>query len=182
MILVALGAAWAWERWVHPGGPPPTSPAFPEEGHLVGRMAPDFALPLLTATGSPRRVLALHTLRGRPVVVNFWASWCAPCRAETPLLVRAARTFEARGVVFLGVNVQDDPRDAQRFLEEFHVTYPVVRDASDRTMRAYDIIGLPTTLFIGRDGRVQGERIGGFTGPEGEKALWERLSQLAGVR
>jgi cytochrome c biogenesis protein CcmG/thiol:disulfide interchange protein DsbE len=176
--LALLGAAWraGWVGRPEGGASRPPSAAGVLPG--VGQLAPDFTLPLLDA-GSSRspRVLALHALRGRPVVLNFWASWCAPCRAETPLLVQAAQAV-GRRVVFVGVNVEDAPGDARRFVEEYRVPYPVVRSSDERVIRAYNIIGLPTTVFIDREGRIQAEHVGGFTGPDGERALWKQLATL----
>lgn len=140
----------------------------------VGRPAPDFTLPLFTGG-----TLSLHSLRGKPVVLNFWASWCVPCREETPLLVRLHKIYGPR-IVFVGVNVEDEDQDARRFLAQYTVDYPAVRSSDERVVIAYAVMGLPTTVFIGADGVVADKYVGGFVGPEGEKALRLRLERLLG--
>jgi len=139
----------------------------------VGRRAPDFTLPLFSGG-----TLRLRSLKGTPVVLNFWASWCAPCRAETPLLVRVHQRYGPRGIVFVGVDVEDDERDARLFIGQYHVDYPVVRAADEAVMIAYTIGGIPSTVFIGADGIVADKFTGAFLGPEGEQALVIRLDRL----
>jgi cytochrome c biogenesis protein CcmG/thiol:disulfide interchange protein DsbE len=131
--------------------------------------APGFDLPVLSRGSSkdPRlaRALAdgrlgLGELRGGPVVVNFWASWCPPCRTEAPRLERAWRRHGRDGVVFVGLNMQDVTDDARAFLEQFDVRYPNVRDGSDAVARDWGVTGLPETFFVDRRGRVVGRVIG----------------------
>ena len=130
--------------------------------------APGFKLPVLSrgTRGSPQVTravaddeLALDELRGTPVVVNFWASWCPPCRREAPLLERAWRSATP-GVAFVGLNMQDVSGDARAFLDEFHIGYPNVRDGSDGVGRDWGVTGLPETFFIDRQGRVVARVIG----------------------
>jgi cytochrome c biogenesis protein CcmG/thiol:disulfide interchange protein DsbE len=107
------------------------------------------------------RRVSLAELRGTPVVLNFWASWCPPCRTEQPILERAWIEQEPRGkALFLGVNMQDLTGDAEAYLREFGVGYPNVRDPSDATSRRFGATGLPETFFIDREGRVVGHVIG----------------------
>ncbi len=138
----------------------------------VGRPAADFTLPMLSGGA-----VSLHSLRGKPIVLNFWASWCGPCLAETPLLVRLEKVYGPRGVIFVGVDVKDEISDARRFVGQYHVDYIVVR-ADDRVVRAYAVLGLPTTVFIRADGVVVDKEVGGFIGPVGEEELRSRLDQL----
>ncbi len=167
--------------WLRPEQAPVRSPAFPPAPApaLIGKRAPDFTLPLLAAdgAGSGGR-LALHSLRGHPVLLNFWASWCAPCRAETPLLMRLYQVYGPRGVSFVGVDVQDDAADARRFVGQYHVGYTVVASRDETVMTSYAILGLPTTVFIDADGVIRDRQVGGFIGPDGEKALAEKLERL----
>ena len=96
----------------------------------------------------------LRALRGRPVVVNLWASWCAPCRTELPLFqAQAAR--RGTEVAFLGVDVEDSRRGAARLLERFPVPYPSVEDPRREVARELGAVGLPSTAFYGRDGRLE---------------------------
>jgi cytochrome c biogenesis protein CcmG/thiol:disulfide interchange protein DsbE len=104
--------------------------------------------------------LALDELRGIPVVLNFWASWCPPCRAEAPLLERAWRSLRAQGVLMLGLNMQDLTGDAGDFMREFRVSYPNVRDRSDDVAVDWGVAALPETFFIDGRGRVVGHVIG----------------------
>jgi cytochrome c biogenesis protein CcmG/thiol:disulfide interchange protein DsbE len=97
--------------------------------------------------------LRLSQLRGRPVVLNFWASWCVPCGHEAPRLVASARTHAGQ-VVFLGVDVQDLSSDARRFLHRYHVNYVSVRDGGGSTSDDYGLTGVPETYCLDRRGRV----------------------------
>jgi peroxiredoxin len=98
----------------------------------------------------------LSDFRGRPLVVNFWATWCAPCLLETPVLVDLAREYEARGVAIIGISYDDTPEQARRFAEQFDVPYPLLlgRDRDD-VFDAFGLsAGLPTTVFVRPDGTV----------------------------
>lgn len=101
-------------------------------------------------------------LRGDPVVVNVWASWCAPCRAEMPLLERAAATYDGR-VTVLGVDSRDTPGEAATFLDDVDVTYPNVFDRTGDIRRALDVRGFPTTYFFDADGLLTATVVGGIT-------------------
>ena len=103
--------------------------------------------------------VALRELRGTPVVVNFWASWCDPCRAEAELLERAWQEQDG-DVLFLGLDAQDAREDARDFISQFGLTFPHVRDPGNATQRDWGVTGLPETYFITADGRVVGHVIG----------------------
>ena len=127
--------------------------------HLVGpsgQPAPAFSLPSLRA---PRSSLTLASFRGRPVVVNFWASWCVPCRTEMTLLEQAYQAHHGR-VVFIGVDTHDTPGAARAFLAQVHVTYPTLSDVDGQTALSYALFGLPTTIFISSNGTELGRHIG----------------------
>ena len=102
--------------------------------------------------------VSLDELRGTPLVVNFWASWCDPCRAEAKVLERAYKA--QRGVLFLGLDAQDAREDARDFIAQFGLTFPHVRDPGNDTQRAWGVTGLPETYFIGARGQVVGHVIG----------------------
>ena len=104
--------------------------------------------------------LALDELRGIPVVLNFWASWCPPCRSEAPLLERTWRSLRQQGVVMLGLNMQDLTGDARDFIREFRISYPNVRDQSDDVAIDWGVAALPETFLIDARGRVVGHVIG----------------------
>ena len=118
------------------------------EGKLV--RAPGFTLPRLDRPGE----LSLASLRGKVVVLNFWASWCEPCKEEAPHLERAWRAYRSRGLVVLGVDAQDFKGDARRFMRKYGITYPVVHDGKGTTLADYELTGFPETFVVGRDGRL----------------------------
>lgn len=123
---------------------------------LVGRAAPEFTLPRLEGHGDVR----LADLRGRVVVVNFWASWCVPCREEAPELEALWQRYRERGLVMLGVNIQDRRSAALGFVAETRPTYPNVVDATGATSIAYGIYGVPETFVIDGDGQIRGKQVG----------------------
>ena len=139
----------------------------------VGKPAPEFALPLFDGG---EFVPSRHT--GSAVVVNFWASWCPPCREEAPLLERAWRSYRNSDVQFVGVQTQDAEEDGRAYLKEFGVTYPSGMDAGGRITVDYGVIGLPVTFLINRDGVVERRWVGAI----GEEQLTSWLEELtAGV-
>lgn len=113
--------------------------------------APDRRLPALDGGGQ----LSLADFRGKVVVLNFWASWCIPCREEAPLLQAAHRRLsrDGSGTVF-GVTYQDAPADSRAFLKEFGITYPIARDIDTRLAREYGTRALPETFVIDRNGGI----------------------------
>jgi cytochrome c biogenesis protein CcmG/thiol:disulfide interchange protein DsbE len=136
--------------------------------------APEFTLPRLDADGA----LELASLRGRVVVVNFWASWCIPCRDEAPALETTWQRYQARGVVFVGVNVQDLTPKALEFLKETRASYPNVRDKDNTVYRAYGLTGVPETFFVDRQGRI----VRKFPGVVVDPAEWARAVEEAMAR
>jgi cytochrome c biogenesis protein CcmG, thiol:disulfide interchange protein DsbE len=115
------------------------------------------APPAWTRAASNGRV-SLKELRGTPVVVNFWASWCDPCRAEAKVLQRGHES--ANGVLFVGVDTEDASEDARDFISQFGLTFPHVRDNGRETRQDWGVTGLPETFFVAADGRVVGHVIG----------------------
>lgn len=102
---------------------------------------------------------SLADYRGRPVVVNFWASWCPPCVSEMPTFEQVHQRYRDR-VAFLGLNLQDDPADAARLAERTGVTYDLARDPRGDGFRAFGGVGMPTTVFVSADGEVLATRTG----------------------
>jgi DsbE subfamily thiol:disulfide oxidoreductase len=137
--------------------------------------APDFTAPSL-ADASPIR---LSSFRGSVVIVNFWASWCAPCRLEAPGLRSASKRYLRRGVTFLGVDYQDDDDAGRAFMSEFGLAYPSVTDHSGRLAYRFDVIGFPTTLVIDGRGRIRYRFVGYLSQRVLERAVEDVLSSDA---
>ena len=113
-------------------------------------LAPDFTLRTLDG-----QKLRLGEQRGRVVLVNFWATWCGPCRQEMPHLNKLYEKYKASGFVLLGVNVDDDSAQAVGVATKLGVTFPVLPDADKRVSRQYDLSAMPSTVLIDRDGKVR---------------------------
>ena len=134
-----------------------------------GQPAPDFTL--RTLDGGEVR---LGELRGKLVVLNFWATWCGPCREEMPLFEQAIAERAADGLVILAVNVRESEEQVRPFVQRLGLTYPIGMDKNGTLARRYRVRSYPTTYFIGRDGAVEGRRVGAYT----RQILFGRLSQL----
>jgi cytochrome c biogenesis protein CcmG/thiol:disulfide interchange protein DsbE len=144
VAVVVLFAVLVW-RLTHGASPPTT-----------GVPAPAFSLRRLNGTGT----LRLSSLRGKAVVLNFWASWCGPCKAEAPVLEKLWRQYRDKGVVFVGIDSNDASSDARRFVAAHGITYPVVSDANGLVAaNRYDIAELPVTYFVDRHGRLVGQHV-----------------------
>jgi cytochrome c biogenesis protein CcmG/thiol:disulfide interchange protein DsbE len=115
-------------------------------------LAPD-ATRLLPVLGADQQ-RALASLKGKVVVLNFWASWCQPCQIEAPLLEHAQSKLERHGATVLGVTYQDASPDSESFVREFHLTYPIVRDTTGNFARSYGTRQVPESFIINRQGRV----------------------------
>ena len=107
-----------------------------------------------------RTELQLADLRGRPVVLNFWGSWCPPCRAEMPHFQSVWSKHKDDGLVILGVNALDTEEAARDFMQQVGVTYPIADDASGRITAQFEVTGFPATYFIDRSGALQGTWVG----------------------
>ena len=117
---------------------------------VVGSVAPDFAL-----KSSSGKNLRLSELRGQVVMINFWASWCAPCRQEMPLLNRIHERYRKTGFVLLGVNIDDNPETARTLAQQLGVGFPILFDADKNVSKRYDVDAMPSTLLIDRGGKVR---------------------------
>lgn len=140
----------------------PSKPGESPDGAKPGQKAPDFSMPSLNGKGN----ISLQDYKGKPVVLNFWASWCGPCREEQPRLQAVYDQYKDQGVVFIGANIRDpDESAAKAYLEEFGVSYPAFYDPTSKTAFLYKVQAIPTTVFIGKDGKIVERVLGGLTEP-----------------
>jgi len=157
--LALMGLA-AWSLFMNPELAPTTA--------RVGGRAPEIAAARLE-NGQPGKKVSLSALRGRPVLLNFWATWCRPCRAEFPALDAAYRQHkDSHQLQVIGVNVQGDlgPQKVQEFLGEMGTIFPIWLTLDSSVEEAYNIKALPTTVFIDREGIIRDIVLGGPITPE----------------
>lgn len=139
--------------------PPEAQPEAPqvETGPQVGKLAPDFTLP--TVDGQE---ISLYDIRGKVVLLNFWATWCPPCRAQQPHLIAAYNDFIDQGLVILAVNVRESEVLVRSHVIEKGIPFPVLLDTEGEVANLYQVRGFPTTFLIDRQGVIQEVRIGAF--------------------
>jgi cytochrome c biogenesis protein CcmG/thiol:disulfide interchange protein DsbE len=168
VLILAASAAWIWASRTNPQST--SSGGIPAP--IQGFRAPDFELSTLQG-GSIR----LSDLYGKPVVVNLWASWCPPCKAEMPAFEKVYSQYANQGLTILAVNAsnQDSLADAQAFVQANGLTFPILMDTQGRISQLYDLRSLPTSFFIGRDGVIREVVVGG---PMSEAGLKIRVEQL----
>ncbi len=150
------------------GDPANTSAAQPTQSLGIGLPAPEFTLKTL-AGGQ----VSLSDYRGRPVLINFWASWCAPCRTEMPDIIAAYKAHRDTGLEVLAIdNTQLDViDDVRQFVDTFQMPFPVPLDEQGEVARAYRVLGLPTSVFVDGEGVVRAVNIGPMTAETIEKHL-----------
>lgn len=167
IVAAVLGTVWIGVNRVDASNANPTGqPPSPDIGHP----APDFTL--LTTGGDE---LNLSDLRGTPVLVNFWATWCPPCRAEIPALEQTYRQFGG-DVLVLGVDVQENPDQVATFIQDYDMSYPVVIDGSAEVAKTYRVRAFPTSYLIDERGVV----IQIYNGPVNQPLLVSTFDDLMG--
>lgn len=159
-VLLAVLALLAWGL--------KKSQAGPRESGMV----PDFTL-----TGFDGRVVTLSKLRGKVVIINFWASWCPPCREEAAYLEQTWRKYEDRGVVFVGVDYVDTEKPALAYIKEFDITYINGPDLGTRIAQSFNIKGVPETYFVAKNGELRGVHIGPMKSPQLDEKIDELLAE-----
>lgn len=170
LLILLLGAGWIWLSAVEPGETTSGLIPAPQKGFL----APDFTLE--TTSGES---VTLSDFRGQGVLVNLWASWCGPCRAEMPAMQRVYDEYKDQGFVVLAVNItsQDSVTNALAFAEEYNLNFPILLDIRGEVADAYLMRAFPSSFFIDKDGVITEVVIGG---PMSEVLLEVRAMQLIG--
>ncbi|MBM2831225.1 MAG: ccmG [Dehalococcoidia bacterium] len=135
----------------------------------VDRPAADFTLPLFRGGN-----ITLSSLIGKPVVINFWASWCPPCREEAPILEEVWQRYRDKDVTFIGVDIQDTETDARAYIKEFGITYPNGPDLGGKITIDYGVSGIPVTFFVNRQGMIVSRWVGAIN----ESILVSRIEDL----
>jgi cytochrome c biogenesis protein CcmG/thiol:disulfide interchange protein DsbE len=159
--------------WIQLGRAPADSASAPlSVSPRIGFLAPDFTL-----DRSDGETVTLSDLQGQAVILNFWATWCAPCRAEMPALERVYQARRDNGLVILGVNQMEPKERVERFLAEVEVTFPIALDLDAEVGRIYRVHAMPTTYFIDRQGVIRDVVIGG---PLNEALLQSKIGALLG--
>ncbi len=142
------------------------------KGQVDSGMAPDFTL-----TSFDGETLTLSDLRGQVVIINFWASWCPPCREEAPYLEATWRKYKDQGVVFIGVDYVDTEAKALAYIEEFDITYFNGPDVGTRISYDYNMQGVPETFYVAKNGELRGLKIGPLYPPELDQKIDELLAE-----
>ena len=143
----------------------------PTQGTQVGDLAPDFQLNNLE--GKP---VSLGDLRGKPVILNFWATWCRPCVSEMPFIQRVYEEQSAEGLVLLAINIGGTSSQIKEFLQSHNLSLPVLLDTKQDVARRYNIQYVPTTFFIDKEGIIQTVKIGAF--PDNKEAIEGYLNEI----
>jgi len=154
------GVSPTGERYGPIGLPPELATAGLDVGAEEGKLAPDFLL-----EGLDGNEIRLSGVRGQPLVLNFWATWCAPCRKEIPQFVDAYQRFRDDGLLVIGVNMQEGKSIARRYADDYGMDFPIAIDVDGEVGDEYRLLGLPMTFFIDREGVIRSV----FTGPFQER-------------
>jgi cytochrome c biogenesis protein CcmG/thiol:disulfide interchange protein DsbE len=167
VAVLVLGGAWTWMGRMAPGADPAGPSAItPRPGFL----APGFTLETLQGTS-----LSLADLQGKAVVLNFWATWCLPCRVEMPALEQTWLDWQDEGLIIVAVNLQESPGRVADYAEELGLTFPVLLDQDASIFQQYQVQLYPTTFFIGRDGVIRDVVFGG---PMAETLIASKAAEL----
>jgi peroxiredoxin len=172
LLLVAAALVWLGR----PRGAPLEAPPLPA-GAAAGAPAPAFALP--RAAGG---ALSSDALRGRVVVLNFWATWCPPCREELPALERVHRALAGEGLAVVAVSVDARPEAVARFAAARGLGFAVLSDPREQVARRYGVAAYPTTVVVDRRGRIAHRAVGAFAWDAPEAVAWLRTLLASGER
>ena len=160
LVLLALGACGPSPTTTITVTPPATTVTVtpPPEGSKVGNLAPDFQLQDLDG-----ETVSLSGLRGSPVMLNFWASWCGPCRAEMPYIQQIYDEWQDKGLVLLTINLRESASTARQFMQSNNLSFPVLLDTNGNVAQKYNVSGIPATFFIDKDGIIQARKVGSLS-------------------
>ncbi len=161
-VLLSVGCSAGFEQ----AGSEQSAPAAPQ----VDKLAPDFQLPNLDG-----QIISLSDLRGKPVLINFWATWCPPCREEMPYLQQIYDEWSSKGLVLLTIDIGETPAQIKEFMQNNNLSLPVLLDATKSVAQRYNITGIPTTFLIDKNGVIRAKIIGSFPSAE---AIEKELSKI----
>jgi thiol-disulfide isomerase/thioredoxin len=147
----------------------------PHEPPIVGTDAPDFTLDVVANAEGDQKNVTLSSLRGKPVLIDFLATWCGPCQVEAPVVNKVAQRFRERGLIVVGVNTSDMQGAARPWAKARGISFPVVFDEGDRVANEYGVHNLPTLVVVSRDGKVTAFREGGVSAGELERVVTQAL-------
>lgn len=167
-LLLTLGVFWIWYSRTSPSDENPDAIALPQAGFR----APDFSL-----ESADSEVISLSEVSDRPLLINFWASWCPPCRAEMPAIQKVYEAYKEQGFLVLAINAtnQDSISAATEFIRENGLNFPILWDAEGEVSRLYQIQSLPTSFFVYPSGKIAEVVVGG---PMAEAMLRIRVERL----
>ncbi len=141
---------------------------------LLGKSAPNFSLPLLSPSSNTTRI-NLSAFKGKPIILNFWASWCGPCNDEAPFLQKSWSSIQTQHIVLLGIDGAERTGDALKFMQQYKISYPNVQDTlTSATALDYGVTGLPETIFIDRHGKV----VAKWNSPLTEQGLLHEIAKI----
>lgn len=168
IIVLVISAGWIWNSRI----PSNSKEYLVEQIPHKGFSAPEFDLDTIHG-----ETITLSSLKGQPVIINFWASWCPPCRAEMPALQNVFEAYKDQGLVIVAINAtnQDNIDDARGFIKTHNLTFPVLLDVIGEVSNLYRLQSLPTTFFVDKNGVIQEIVIGG---PMAEALLRVRVEKL----
>lgn len=171
-VALVLGGIWIL-AWRVPDPQSGVSGEGPETAPRKGFLAPDFALKTLDGAS-----VRMSDLRGQSVLINFWASWCGPCRVEMPHIETAYAAHTDDGLIILGINQSESPRPVAQFVDEFGLTFPIPMDTDGKVSAAFQVRALPTSFFIDAQGVIRDT----FTGPMSSGLIESKLELILSTR
>lgn len=168
IFVLTISGVWIWISSTPIGSSTEGGIPNPRKGFT----APDFSLQAVNGD-----VISLSELRGQPVIINLWASWCPPCRAEMPAIQNIYREYHDQGLEVVAINAtnQDNPSEALAFVKANELTFPILMDIDGNVSRLYQLQALPTTFFVNSTGKIQDVVVGG---PMAETLIRVRVNQL----